>query len=205
MFTRLLGTLFSPTRTLRLVAEERPVLPAAVVALLGAWGWAFGVQRAHLAPFLTPADLAAPFFPIGEPVFFLAHRGHPVAVWFAFIPLATLGWFLRTALLHLLSELMGGSGKAFSLLATVGFADLPLVLLLPAAWLCARWAGDPPSVGMATLWYVLAAAIHLWAATLTVIGVRETHRLHTGKAAAIFIFILVAFLSVSVLLAFTKP
>ncbi len=204
MFKLLLETLFSPNRALRRVADERPVLSAAVITLLGAWGWAFSAHVAHRAQLVTHADFCAPFFPSGGNLLLLVHEWHLFVVWLVFIPVALLSWFLRTGMMHLLAELLGGSGKAFSGLAVVGFADLPLLLLLPTAWLCSR-AGSSVPMGVATMWYVAAAALHLWSATLAVLGVRHTHRLHTGTAAAIFIIILAAFAAVSILLAFAAP
>ncbi|MDW8365556.1 MAG: YIP1 family protein [Abditibacteriales bacterium] len=205
MFKLLLETLFAPNRALRQVAEERPVLLAAVLALLGAWGWAFGTRLAFSAGFLTPADLVRQFFPMTQSLCQTAYQGHWLSLLLLFFPVALLTWFFRSAALHLLAELLGGSGKGFSVLATVGFADLPLVLLLPTAWLCRYMAGSPPSLGAVTLWYVLAALLHLWSWTLTVLGIRLTHRLPTGTAAAVYVLVGVAFLGVSLLLTFAGP
>lgn len=205
MFKLLLETLFAPNRALRRVAEERPVLPAAVIALLGAWGWAFGARLAFSAGFLTPADLVRQFFPMTASLFRTAYEGHWLSLLLLFFPVALFAWFFRSASLHLLAELWGGSGKGFSVLATVGFADLPLLLLPLTAWLCRLIAGSPPSVGGVTLWYVLAALLHLWSWTLTVFGIRLTHRLPTGTAAGVCVLVLVAFLGVSLLLTFAGP
>jgi hypothetical protein len=203
MLKLLIGTLFSPIHTLRQIADERPVLSAAVVTLLGAWGWAFGSRLAS-PKFTTPADFAAQFFPTGASIFMMATKGSLFWTWVVFAVVAILLWLFRTALFHLMAELAGGSGKAFSLLATSGFADLPFVLLVPAGWLCARLATGPYEVVVTTIWYALIVMIHVWAAMLAVVGIRLTHRIHTGTAAAIFILNWPFFsLAISVLLAYT--
>ncbi len=85
-----------------------------------------------------------------------------------------VGWVVGVAVLHLLAEFLGGSGRVRDLFATWGYIQLPRLFTVPAALL--GTAVSPFVQGTISL------LIALWVFYLEVIAVRSIYRLSTGRA-----------------------
>lgn len=108
-------------------------------------------------------------------------------------PLAGLfTWVALTAALHFTAELLGGSGRAVSLLSSLGLATLVGVFNLPAALL--------GMAGVTWLQLLINLGITIWILALTVIALRAVYGLSFARAVlalvipgAAFLFFLVVF------------
>lgn len=84
------------------------------------------------------------------------------------------GWFFLTAVLLLMSHLLGGSAGAVPLMAALGFSCLPGILFAPVS-VIGQYAG----------WgwiLLLTLALEIWMTALAVISVREANGFSTGRA-----------------------
>lgn len=92
-------------------------------------------------------------------------------------------WFAGTGLMHLCAELSGAQGSARTLLAALGFAQLPRLFLVPLWVLAAVLPG-----GAATAVMGLASmAIALWSLVLAVMALSRTYQLSIGRAAFLWL------------------
>ncbi len=151
------GMLFEPARTLRQGIERPPLLGALVIILIS----------------LAVSALAGA--ELGTVGLLLLAAG---------VLLGLLGWFARTAVWHLASDLVGGEGTGRALLAGVGLAQFPRVLAAPASLLALAGGWG---VGL-----LFSGLIGIWVLWLSVLAVRETQNLGTGTALAVVILPYVA-------------
>jgi len=184
---------------MRTIGRERPLLPAAALwclgslsvcfALRGAAYWGVGAFDA-VASWCPLPGLALRAILVVNPVFLL------VFGWLLFI----VCWLIRTAVLHLVAELLGGTGRALSLLAALGYARVPLILSAPltvalaaaGGWsLATSWPG--------TVWRVGAVAVCGWTVGLLIVALQETHGLTTRKAVSVLLAIVAAVVLLHVL------
>lgn len=171
------GVLTSPVGTLRgLTSEPRPgwaVLLTIAIALLSA------VETAGVAGSGSPSPFgseAAPGPP--EQLRWVMLVGGAI-----FLPLVALGVLaVWSAILHGIARLLGGVGRYGTVFTTVGFAQAPQVFTVLGALL----AVTVGLVGQVVSW-LLGVALFVWSAVLSVIAVRESHRLSTGKAIAVYL------------------
>lgn len=192
----LYGVLFEPAAALRQVALRRPVLTSALLLLAlrlmsVAVTWMLPMPAELQAGSALPPDLG------GLPPEFGAMMQR---IWPAItssmgtfgILVAFVVWFISAAVYQLISQLFGGRGDGPGLLAALAFAELPTAFSAPIAvivWL----TGLPPFVsGLALL------AIAAWTTVLTVIAIREAMRLSTGRAIAVFVIPIGAFLAIMI-------
>ncbi len=104
-------------------------------------------------------------------------------------------WLLGAAVVHLASELIGGEGRASSLLALMGLAKLPYVFVAPLA-LVARYTWP----GVASLGGVV---ILIWVLALYIVAIGANYGFGTGRAVAALVLPLMATLAAIMVVFFT--
>jgi len=156
-FELLYGVLFTPAATFVRIARDRPLGPAVAVFLVAQALSAIsaGFVAAGELPAAAVAALPAVLFPLS-------------------VLGGIAGWFLSAAVLHLLAEFFGGTGRGYNLFVTLGFTGLPGIFLAPVA-LFARGR-------LEWIYNLLAFAVFIWSVVLMVIAIRAVHRLSTGRA-----------------------
>ncbi|MGE5592875.1 MAG: Yip1 family protein [Betaproteobacteria bacterium] len=163
----LYGVMVSPVEALRAVAEKKPV------------GWAFAVVVGAVTllscGMLSQANLDALPGVTFEDLLGSVLIGAIVA--------STVGYFIGVGILHLAALLFGGEGTFAGLVAAMGFAQFPALILLPLMVL-AR-VGGPVVAGLST---VASAGIVVWVAALSVISLREAHGMSTRAAIGTCVF-----------------
>ncbi len=101
----------------------------------------------------------------------------------AYMICSLLLWLTGTALLHLIAELYGGQGKVTSLLAALGFSQLPRLFIVPF-WLTTALFSDTIrtiAMGAAVL------AIIVWILVLHVKALEATYGFSSTKAILVLI------------------
>ena len=168
------GMFVTPSRTSALIAARKPIGTAALVLLVIS-------LISGLAAFMEKSKETAAI-----------PGGAIPALLILVLILAFVGWFLRSAILHFLAQLMGGVGSPKSLLCIVAFVELPAILMAPAI-LISRFAGN---------WFFIVAelAIAIWSIVLTVIGVKANYALSTGKS--VLVVLLPGIVAVAVVIVF---
>lgn len=92
-------------------------------------------------------------------------------------------WFVYSALLHLLAELLGGRGRAVGVWVIAGLASLPAIFLAPVELLL--FLCGVTGFILSLLTYLLGFVVLVWGAVLLVIGLRQEHGLSTGRAVTV--------------------
>ncbi|WP_238472676.1 YIP1 family protein [Desulforamulus profundi] len=88
---------------------------------------------------------------------------------------------LLQCLLHLLADFYGGRGEARTVFVVYGLAGLPEVFLIPIGVLTTL-ISPSAAAGVNTLGSLI---VLIWGVILLTIGLREAHRLSTGRALAV--------------------
>lgn len=187
-FELLYGVLFTPAATFARIARGHPLGAAVLVFLITQ------LLSAVAAGYVAGDELPA------------AVRS---ALPFVLFPLSLLGgaagWFLSAAVLHLLAEFFGGTGRGYHLFVALGFTGLPGIFLAPAA-LLARGR-------LEWIYNFLALVVFVWSVVLMVNAVQAVHGLSTGRAvltilvpvAALIVFLIAVALIAVFLLAGVAP
>ena len=169
------GVLFEPVKTMKRTAENPPLVTALViVTILSLLGTIMGL--------LTFSQVLSRSLDTGGG---LPAAGSvvPVAV-FAGLIFSYFKWFGGSAVLHLTADLLGGRGGARGVFAAVGLAGLPNILLVPFQFLGYRYGLENPAVNVLLL---ASLAVWVWSSVILVIGLREAHRLSTGRSVLVFL------------------
>lgn len=91
-------------------------------------------------------------------------------------------WVAAAAVWQLISELFGGRGTAVGLLASLGFAHLPLIFITPFLVLSAY----VPSIATPVM-LIVGLVVFLWVVTLDVIAIQEVEGLSGAQAFLVLI------------------
>jgi hypothetical protein len=87
-------------------------------------------------------------------------------------------WVCGTALLHMISALIGGRGEATGLLCTLGYVVLPQIFLIPVITIAQCL---PAGFSVVTIVAGLAA-LALWSLSLKVLAIRSCYGFTTAKS-----------------------
>lgn len=151
LLERIYGILFQPVVTLREISCERPLGQAAFVLIAVAM---FTTWTGYFALWSTS-----------------------IFVCMAIITTLVF-WFVGSAIVHLVAELLGGNGQAKGLLAANGFIQVPRIFMVPLLVL-ASFMSEPMRAGIMLLGGI---GIVFWQTILSVIAIRENYGFSTGKA-----------------------
>ncbi|WP_333870381.1 Yip1 family protein [Desulforamulus putei] len=175
------GVLFDPVQTMKRVVQKPPLGTTLIIVILLALAGL--LTSLYIYARSGPSDLGLEMgLPLHHAMFFSRALRAAAPV------LAMLGavfyfvkWFFYSALLHLLADFYGGRGEARTVFVVYGLAGLPEVFLIPLNVLTALI-----SPAMATTVNTLGGIVALiWGVVLLTIGLREAHRLSTGRALAV--------------------
>lgn len=166
------GVLFDPVNTFRRLASEPPILLTLIIVTL-----------VNLATGLMGVFTAQSVAPRG----FSEFQALVIALLPFLVLISFFLWYLKWvgygAVLHLVAQLLGGVNGPKATLVVYGLAALPGLFLLPVeALVVIAGLGDTASsrlIGPAGL------GVLVWSLVLLVIGLREVHRLTTGRAVAV--------------------
>ncbi|MBE0466505.1 MAG: YIP1 family protein, partial [Candidatus Desulforudis sp.] len=92
-------------------------------------------------------------------------------------------WLGYGAILHLTAQLLDGKGGPKGTLVAYGLAGLPAILMLPVEGLMVFT--DPGETTASTILGLFSLAVFIWSVVLLVLGLREMHRLSTGRAVTV--------------------
>ena len=146
--------LFAPRRGLRHVAQQRPL------------GWALFISGAAFATLVTVVLATKPF------------RDEAAFLFCAAFIAGLLRCFFMSAFWHLAASLLGGRGGVKGLLTALGYANLPLFLLLPLKAAAAQISGGSHSV----LLTGGSLTILFWHVYLLLESVAVVHAFSRGRA-----------------------
>lgn len=171
------GILFQPIKTYQRVAAKPPL--AMTLALVAGLNFVLAlmtlntIEHYFLAEHLGVSSLWMPL--LQQTSSFIA------LVSFIF---NMLWWLVIAALLHLLAEFLGGTGRGITTFTAYGLAGLPSVLMLPIQSLKIIFPGH---TFFATISTVGTLAVTLWGIALLVIGLREVHQFSTGRSVLVLL------------------
>ncbi|SHJ43489.1 Yip1 family protein [Propionispora hippei] len=167
IFEQVYDVLFHPRAALQKIAERRPIGQALIIFLISViipmWAVYFGVKASGL-PQAPGVMLVLELF--GSLLF----------------------WLLGTAVWHLIAELFGGRGTALGLLAALGFAHFPRVLLVPL-WVLSSLMPPGISAFLVTGSFLVILVWSLW---LDVYAIKGTYQVSGAKAVLILLTPLLA-------------
>lgn len=176
LFDLIYGVLFDPGRTFKKAAASPPLWQSVFIyAVINLLSGIMGIFiKLRVMPFGT-LDLAVPVIQVVK----------------GMIPLLAIGgffmqfikWFTYSALLHLIADFLGGKGSARGVFTVYGLAALPTLFLIPVQLLVI--ALDPRSILVNIILIPVSLALAIWGIILLVMGIREVHRLSTGRAIAV--------------------
>ena len=169
---RVYDVLFQPRTAMRQIAAERPLGQAVVAVItssvLPLWGLYLSGRTTIM--------------------------GNKLGLLLAFELLTVfLLWFGKAAVLHLLTELCGGLGRVTGLLAALGFATLPRLLIIPLAVLSMLL----PEELQAALLGLGVAIVVLWSVVLDILALKGTYDITSAKAISILVAPYLAFLVIA--------
>lgn len=196
------GTIVAPVRTLREVGAREAWLQAlVVVAVIGLLEGAvrgaalLSDSAAGTSPFddllagtsLEDVERTLTIFSLAQSVGGVVFR--PV------------NWLILTGLYFVLAYLLGGRGRFTSLMAALGFAQVPSLLGAVVSTLTLL---STVGTGLGLLGSLAATAIGvpltIWTTVLNVIAVRETLALSTGRAALAVLLPILVLIALALLL-----
>lgn len=175
------GVLFDPKETMRRIVQRPPLTATLIIVILlslvglltnlytsahggsANLGLEMGLPLAQAQVFSDALRAAAPVLAILGAVFYFVK------------------WFFYSALLHLLADFYGGRGEARTVFIVYGLAGLPEVFLIPlnvvTTLAVPDWATGTSTVG--------SLLVLIWGVYLLTLGLREAHKLSTGRALAV--------------------
>ncbi len=166
------GVVFRPVATYRTLTQYQPMIPRSllIVALSSlVQGTSMWLQFAGEFESVSLAGMISIMGAVG-------------------ITVGVATNFFSAAVMHLFAELFGGRGTGMMLFSLIGMCQVPGLLLGVAALI-----PEPTLAGLAT------GGLGLWTGILTILAIRESERLSTGRALAVFFMPIVA-LTVAVVL-----
>ncbi|MDD2554542.1 MAG: Yip1 family protein [Desulfotomaculaceae bacterium] len=170
------GVLFDPVKTMQQAAEKPPLVAAfVIVTILSLLGTIMGLLT--FARVFTQSLDSSGIIP--------ATRSLVPVVASIGLVISYIKWFGYSAILHLVADLLGGRGGARGVFAAVGLAGLPHILLTPFQFL-GYWYGLE-NLFVSVLLLLAGLAIWIWSSIILVVGLRETHRLSTGRSVIVFV------------------
>lgn len=177
----MLDVFVAPGKAMAQIADQRPVGAAAlVVAGLAAFTGVLGLAGARgasaLDPSLLPSDMP-PEIMEAMSVFMESAAVFGAIFW---VLGSVLWWFAKAAVYGLIGELVGAQRDGRAMLATLGFASLPVLLQAPLNLMLNR-------LGLAWLAMLLGIGFWLWTVILTVLAIRAALRTETGWAIVIYL------------------
>jgi hypothetical protein len=183
-----LAVIWAPVSTLARAAEERRVLLGfGVIALAAALGLVISVV--DIFGGVTASQVSPQNFPDLPPEFYGSAPEIVSVLLLVYAVVSPFIWWLVVSLLmQLVTRFFGGTGPLSGMLAAVGVASIPYVILatlqIPATGLEAVLG--PESVGtgiIGILFSLLGLAFLIWHAVLVVIGAAFARRIGYGESA----------------------
>ncbi|MCL5045439.1 MAG: YIP1 family protein [Actinobacteria bacterium] len=173
------GALFSPVQAMAQIADARPVGTALLIKI-GLYVFALVIGLLVQTPTIDLGEL-----PPGVPGELAGVMRQIVPAMVTVVSImggvfSIIAWFTLAAVYRVLGELMGDAGDGRAMLATIGFAALPEVLV-PPVQVIARLLNLGFLSGIATF------GAWIWSIILTVMGIRATLRTSTGRALGIYL------------------
>ncbi len=98
-------------------------------------------------------------------------------------------WVISGILLTFTSDLFGGTGKITDTLIGTAYASLPLIFVAPL-YILSNVFGDHST----EIYSLIKLAIYLWFATLIILSIKYSHKIHFTQAILSFISIFVLFI-----------
>lgn len=192
MFATLVwDTITKPTQTLRSVALEKKVVPAAGVVLIA---WLLQVLSEFALPSEALSSLGGQVATEASP---LAGIGNSLVWRMVFLASIPIGWLLISVLFFVVGKVFGSRGSFAGLLAALGFAQSPGLISIAAVSVL-RLLGEP---GLC-LGVLLSLGLGFWVIVLQIIAIRESLTITQGRALATWLlslaalFVLVMFVSI---------
>ncbi|MBI4734007.1 MAG: YIP1 family protein [Rubrobacteridae bacterium] len=189
LFDLLYGVLVKPSSTFKYISAKKPWVTGALLYLLSTWiGMVAGLpaQRDSFRAFdsgnLTESSiviiviialiLVLPFF-------------------------LEFGLFIMGGIYHLLAKLLKGEGSYKGIIASLGFASSPQVLLTPLSLLFFVEGPIGKIIAMG-ITFSLSFAFSIWVLILNILAVRENYKLSTARAIAVCLIPIVAAIIISI-------
>lgn len=194
-FELVYGTLFNPVETFTKVSHDPPLFQGFIIFLIS-------VVLTSVSRTLLPQDMAD----VSPEVASVISQAGPLVAVFGAI-LALVFWFIQAGILQVIAELLGGRGTAVGVLTVLALAGIPGILSIPfhvaGYFLSESFLGSFLSIAGSLLSIV-------WWVIILILGIRQVHRLSTGKAvitvvAPLITFILVVIVMVIAMVAFIAP
>jgi hypothetical protein len=194
MWEYLVGIINEPVRTLREVAEKRlwreGLLLVIVVTLIGG---AVSVVSLKMNPPVASDISSDPTL-----VHFFSILYSP-AVFFRYMMVSGIlfDWFIAGVIYYGISRLFKGQGSLPGMLASLGFAETPLLVSVPLTAL---------ALSLGPSWILVSSVpgfvAGIWTLVLEVLAIRESQSLDTGQAIGVLLFTVAAMFALVVIMVF---
>jgi len=175
----LYGVIFTPSEAMKKITREKPIGQGLIVLILSTLLPMLSTSRTfvrinQLQPTLPPGmpPQIAPFIHSMGP-FLLIIAAITIII---FKPLIT---FLFTALIHMISEFLGGEGEGKGLFTGFCFASFPSILMAPI-----HIINNFTSFNIASIFNF---ALFIWVIVLQVIAVKQNNNFSTSRAVLTYV------------------
>lgn len=183
----LVGVILRPARTMKEIAAARPWLLALGVALLLALLNGFVTSAAPEGSMFRPRQPVDTTLPDGLPDSYYALLVWSRSPWLTAgitLIMTPLSLTILSGVYLLVGRLFRGEGRFTALIATLGFATVPNVFLIPIMALLHLGAG---AFVFEALRFVISIAFWIWMIVLQVLGIRASLSIETGQAVAVWV------------------
>jgi hypothetical protein len=192
LFDLLHGVIVKPTSTFKYVSAKKSWVAGALIYLLSTW---IGVIAGLPAQIENLKQLQTTVFSESSFVIF--------AVIFMVLVLPFIlefGLFFTGGIYHILAKLFKGNGSYAGIIASLGFASFPQVLLTPLSLLFFVEGSVGKIIAM-LISFSFSSLLSIWVLVLNIFAVRENYKLSTARAAAVCLIPIAAVIIISVFLA----
>lgn len=175
----LYGIIVKPVQTLRYLANEKPWVKGMLVYVVVSWIATVASLPSQSEQFeQLEAFSGASDFNIGAAIVLAIILLLPV--------FSAIGLFAISGIYHLLAKLLKGRGDFKGIIASIGFANFPSILITPF-YLFFLIGGSIAEVIALALTLSASFAFGIWVLALNVLAIRENYKLSTTRAVAVFL------------------
>ena len=153
------GTMFRPDRTIPYAAQRKPLLSIAVLTILIGLSLSLGMRLAvaHQAPY--------PFRDLGW---------YGTCLYAVTMPL--IYWIVAGALLNMFAELIGGTPRGLSILASGACSASPMLLFFPLMKIFVTVAPNLWTQEGRLAWFMMLLILSAWMAVLFYVSIQSTYK-----------------------------
>jgi hypothetical protein len=177
LFDLLYGIIAKPVNTFRYLTAEKPWVKGALIYVLISWITTLAGLPAQLESF-EQLDALSNVSNVN------LRAAAIIALVLIFPIVSAAGLFIMGGIYHLLAKLLKGQGEFKGIIASLGFANFPSILITPF-YLLYFIGGSVAKAIALIITLSISFAFGIWVLVLDVLAIRENYKLSTARAVAV--------------------